>query len=377
MIFPHNAHAALDCVIESTDLRLGHANIFVVPTTHLQINDPVGTRQDFQMVFRCTASGNPAHWGILNRKVASLTDTGLITPWNVGGGYRVFTTPELQPLGLGFAGFWYALGFDDNDSFKNVNHTEPPFWVPMPIPDGDGHFRFRVRMVYRFIKISAALDAHLDGTPVAVNPLLVLGAFAIIDDLPGSPESPTAQTTVALPTITIGQRACTPFADTVFIPPLNMNDLPPVGAAGPEKEFYIVMRCPTNLGYVGYHAEAVHGVVDAAQGVIAISPGSSAKGIGLQILTRSPHSPEYLDTFSAPTGATYQPMQFSPTARYAVRSYSAGGAGPATVDPLTNPIRQYRASDNTIPLKVAIYRIAQEVTPGTFTAAIRIHFVYR
>jgi len=68
-------------------------------------------------------------------------------------------------------------------------------------------------------------------------------------------------------------------------------------------------------------------------------------------------------------------MQFGPAARYGMHN-SLSGAG-LSVDPLTNPLRTYRASSNTIPLKVAIYRTSQTVTPGTFNSAIIIHFVYR
>jgi len=96
----------------------------------------------------------------------------------------------------------------------------------------------------------------------------------------------------------------------------------------------------------------------------------------LQILTRSQAHPVYIDPASSPMLPDYHPMQFGAAARYGVFSYSHYGADPSA-DPLTNAPRLYRASDNTIPLKVAIYRTSQTVTPGTFNSAIIIHFVYR
>jgi len=136
------------------------------------------------------------------------------------------------------------------------------------------------------------------------------------------------------------------------------------------------MRCPRALINLGYYVEPVHGFENEAQGVIKINPASDAKGIGLQITTRSkPSNPDtggYL-VLGPGLNPTYQPLKFGPTARYRVYSYSR------TIWPNLDPLtarNTYRAHDNVIPLQVAVYRTGT-VVPGTYNAAIFIHLVYR
>jgi len=375
-LFPLSAQAALDCTVESAKLVTGHANTYIVATTNPQVGDFVGTEQLFDIIYKCKVSGSPTQWGIMSQNIPALVNTSVLALWNSSSTFAVLTTAELEAAGLGFSGFWYARNnWPPGIVLDNASQTSPYFWKPLPAPDGQGDVKLGIMVRYRFSKINDNLDAMITGSPIPLAASIPLAAFVILDDVSAT-TSPVAQLTATLPTITISQRACTPFADTVKLPVLNMNELPPVGQAGPYHDFFIEMRCPSNLGAIGYHAEAVYGVLNPAQGVIDINPASTASGIGLQILTRSTADPVFIDPGSSPLSDNYQPMQFGNTARYGVFSYSAFGAGPS-VDPSSNPIGTYRASNSTIPLRVAIYRTSQTVTPGTFNSAIIIHFVYR
>jgi len=372
-LFPYPARAALDCTVKSAGLWLGHGNTYVVPTTTLAMGDFVGTTQFFDILYRCKVSGTPTQWGIVQRTVPTVTNTGQLADWNLTENYPVLTTPQLQQYGLGFAGYYYAYHDWPPASVLTNNNTQPAFWKPLPAADGEGYVEIGVTALYRFLKINNNLDAILDGNPVTVQPLpFALAAFAVRDN-ESAALSPTTQATASMPTLTIAQRACTPFVNSVKLPAINANELPNIGAVGPPTDFFIQLRCPTNLGVVGYYFADVHGIANEAQGVIAINPASNAKGIGLQITTRSRSHPVYL-RLDPPLSAEYQPIKFGPGARYGIYSYSSTGSGPAG-NPLADE-RNYRAHDNAIPLKVAVYRTG-DVVPGSYNAAIYIHLVYR
>jgi len=152
---------------------------------------------------------------------------------------------------------------------------------------------------------------------------------------------------------------------------INQNDLPSVGSVGPEVEFNLKVNCPTNLGYIGYYIQPVHGAANGP-GVININPASTAKGIGLQITTKTaPKWPDY-HPYNTNIENQYLPIQFGPTNRYGWNyNYSQYGSGP-NGDPLND-----RATVQTQPpLRVRVYRTGT-VVPGTFNAAIWVHMVYR
>jgi len=373
LLLPHPARAALDCTVKSTGLWLGHGNAYIVPTTTPAIGDYLGTEQYFDIVYRCKVSGTPTQWGIVRQALPSVSLTGLTIQPNLTDSSFVYTTPQLQQYGLGFSGIYLARGiYPPVQDIANTTSVEP-MWLPMPTVDSEGYVELGITTIYRFSKINNNLDAILDGTPVTVQPLpFPLIAYALRDN-ESTALSPTAYATASMPTLTIAQRACTPFVNSVKLPTVNANDLPYVGASGPTTDFFIQMRCPTNLGHVGYYFADVHGIENEAQGVIAINPASNAKGIGLQITTLSKSHPIYIDG-TVGFEAEYQPIKFGPTARYAILSYGSVGSGPAG-NPLTDE-RNYRAPHDTIPLKVAVYRTG-DVIPGPYNAALYIHLVYR
>jgi len=296
----------------------------------------------------------------------------------------ILTTPQLEQHGLGFSGYYFARNNWPPAYFISGDDTPAMFWKPLPAADSEGYVELGITVEYRLHKINNNLDAISDGNPVTGQPLpFPLLSFAIHDDQDQSILSPTAQVTNIMPTLTIAQRACTPYNNTVKLPPVNEFDLNQlsIGDSLPPTDFWIEMRCPTNIGRVGYYfTPPSWGLYNEAQGVININPASQAKGIGLQITTRTLPHPEFISS-SVDTGMTYQPIRFGPTNRYRVHSSSPWGTG-SNEDPLTHETEHkapYFDSTNpadSIPLRVAIYRTGT-IVPGTYNAVIFIHLVYQ
>jgi len=368
------AHAALDCTVKSAQLVQGHANTYLVPPGVLAIGDFVGTDNTFDMIYRCKVSGAPTQWGIAERKVAGVINTGFYVDVNATDNHPVLTTAQLQQYGLGFSGYYYHRNqWPPAEAFVNADRPVY-FWKDLPAADSEGYVELGVSIEYRFSKLNNNLDALLDGNPVTVQALPFALAAVAIRDNESTVLSPTVQVTATMPTLTIAQRACTPFTNSVTLPTVNANDLPTIGSLGTEREFHIQMRCPSNLAHIGYYIVPVHGIANAAQGVININPASQAKGIGLRITTRSIPDPLYIDNSVTPPSATYHPVKFGPSNRYRVYSSLRWGAGVNT-DPLTSET-DHTAPLDTIPLRVAVYRTGT-VVPGTYNASIFIHLVYR
>jgi len=95
-LLPLVAQATLDCTVKSVQLMRGHANTYLVPPDGFAIGDFVGTENTFDIIYRCKVSGTPTQWGIAERNVTTVTDTGLLAQWNAIDAYPVLTTSQLQ-----------------------------------------------------------------------------------------------------------------------------------------------------------------------------------------------------------------------------------------------------------------------------------------
>jgi len=369
------AQATLDCTVKSVQLFRGHANTYLVPSGNLAIKDFVGTENKFEVIYRCMVSGTPTQWAIVERKVNTTSSVGYSIDWNAIA-YPVLTTPQLQQYGLGFSGFYFVRNeWSNNDYGKFSNNDgEDIFWKNLPTADSDGYVELYVWGNYRFSKINDNLDTIIN-TPVTVQSLPFPLLAVAIRDNESSALSPTAQVMASMPTLTVAQRACTPFTNTVKLPLIYADALNNIniGDSLPPTDFWIEMRCPSNIGHIGFYVQSPQGFENEAQGVIKINPSSSAKGIGLQITTRGIPYPVYIDN-SVAIGTTYQPIKFGSNNRYRVYSSLRWGAGINT-DPLTHET-DHTAPLDTIPLRVAVYRTGT-VVPGTYNASIFIHLVYR
>jgi len=370
-LIPHTATAKLDDCTVTAQLVEGHATIHLVPSDTIALGDFVGTDNRSYIVFRCKVSGSPTQWAAIRQNHGFLSEISSVIPHPSGGSVSL-TMPQLQQYGLGYTGQHWHQGtngpvptFIPHNSQGGVSYV----WSALPPTDSEGYVELGIHVTYRFHKINNNLDAVLNGN-LTVQPFSVTPVTFAVRDNQSTTLSPPAEFTFTMPTLTIAQRACTPFTNSVTLPTVHANDLPAIGSHGPEQDFWIQMRCPSNLAYIGYYIVPVHGIANEAQGVININPASAAKGIGLRITTRSTAEGIYYSKIAA----VYHPVKFGSTNRYRVHSSLRYGAGVDT-DPLTTET-DHTAPLDTIPLKVAVYRTGT-VVPGSYNAAIYIHLVYR
>jgi len=366
-----------DCTIQSTQL-LGpeHENIIAAAPGDFKIWAFVGAERYFQIFYRCNTDSAPMSWSIRAHSTSSVTHIGNSIPWgNVDPTPKpVLTTPQLTQYGLGFAGYSYPSFLWDpawgGQYYFNNNHLHPqPNNTPSRYNNGQAEFGIDFR--FRFVKINNNLDAILNNTVSTPYPLAFpLVTFSIVDNNSGY-ESPHANVTAHIPTLTIQQRACTPFVDTITLPSIDVSQLPSIGSTGATTDFRFTVRCPHNAARFGYYVESAHGYEDETRGVIRLDPASAAKGIGLQVTTRYHPHPEF--TGELGYVSNYHPIKFGPINRYGDTSYVHFSV---TGNPLTDESDYTFPHIGSPPLKIAVYRTGTLV-PGPYTAALKIHMVYR
>jgi len=379
---PQKANAGLsDCTVQSAQL-LGpeHEQVIAVTPMAIDIGDFVGSFRFFRVIYRCKSNGSSFKWTFVERKSASTFHSGFGVIYDGDGQiYSVFTTPQLQTLGLGFMGTIYlaidGLWPSSNKMLEGAD-SAPIIWVdPLPT-DAQGYSYHPVTFRTRFVKISNNLDNILNTVSTTPYPLAFpLAKTRIIDD--EGYVSPEQELLVHMPTLHIAQRACTPFVQTVSLPSVDASVLPIAGATGSSTHFRFTVRCPHNAAWFGYYVESLHGYENEAQGVIKIDPNSSAKGIGLQITTRNYAHPLYPST-STVFKSNYEPIKFGPTNRYGAAGYTMVNV---TGDPLNDESDYFfpRVSDDGQggALNVAVYRTGGPLVPGSYTAALKVYMVYR
>jgi len=381
VIFPFSARAGIsDCTVLSAQL-LGPEQeqvIAVAPGT-FDIGDFVGGDRFFQIIFRCKTDATQYKWSLYQNGLSSIYPASIPNVnWANESHASVFTTMQLESLGLGVIGYYYSASYAGHfdlapgQFFSNdYNELLMVFDPPLPIAIEDNvYFYPRVNFRYRFVKINNNLDAILNTAVTTSYPTAIpIATFGVIDDQ--GYISPTGAATVHIPTLHIQQRACTPFIKDVSLPSVDAAELPSVGSKGATSDFNFTVRCPHNAARFGYYVESQYGYENEPNGVIKIDPASTAKGIGLQVTTRMIAKPIADNLAIAPS---YQPFKFGSTNIYGNTSYVAITNG----NPLTNETDYTFPGvfSNTPQLKVAVYRTGNLV-PGSYTAALKVYIVYR
>jgi len=307
-------------------------------------------------------------------KVQALYSTGLTATYISPA--PVLTTPALAARGLGFVAYIGGNPITTHEFHLNAHYL-------LNNPEGGGYYSFSMYLPYRFLKIN---DDFVPGYAIPVSDFpFNLVVFSVTEGylgnewphhyFPQSNESTSHGVAIALPAITVAQRTCTtPYAadGIIRLQIIYPNDLPTIGSTVQEREFVLYMDCPTHLGRVGFYIEPVHGIANEDKGVININPSSSAKGIGLQITTNKKPNTALDNIYNGNWPGVHAPIKFGPSNPYVWSdSYSLSPSFSGSENPLTS-----RNIFQTAPLKVAIYRTGT-VEPGTFTAAIRVHIVYK
>jgi len=371
-VIPLAASAGLsDCIVKSAQLAEPESeSIIPVNPFNFGINDYIGGYRYFVITYNCQIDSPSTRWGMREHHLSTTIDTGLIQDE-----HPVFTTAEWQTYGIGFIG-----NFNQRDHwphgrrrFHNQNKDTYAFLNVRPQDIVGNRVDLRAEMIFRLLKINNNFDALVDTTTVTSYPLpFPIAATSIADDQ--GYVSPVAHMTANISILNIMRRACTPFGQkTVSLPSVDAAELPSIGSAGNTTDFNLTVRCPFNAARYGYYVESVHGYEDEPNGVIKIDPTSTAKGIGLQVTTRSRADPVSVEADGlGGMLPNHQPIKFGPTNRYGIaniRNADLSGT------PATNEA-DYVFPSNNVPLRVAVYRTGPLV-PGSYTAGLTVYLVYR
>ncbi|WP_273995478.1 fimbrial protein [Burkholderia sp. FERM BP-3421] len=137
--------------------------------------------------------------------------------------------------------------------------------------------------------------------------------------------------------------ACTTPNVTVTMGSYMQSAFKGIGSTStPAKAFNVAVNaCPTGLNSIQYQFIPVNAVLDATNGVLALSSGSTATGIGLQLKDGSGN-----------------PLKYN--TQYTLTSYSKTTGG-----------------SYTIPLTAAYYQTAASVTPGSANAVLTFTMTYQ
>jgi len=168
----------------------------------------------------------------------------------------------------------------------------------------------------------------------------------------------------------VGVRTCaTPSASESIIHfgtlyEQDLNTLPVGPVAVTQREFSLTFTCPyAAYDNIWFYVEPMHGVTNAADGVMGIASGTGmAQGVGVQLLLE--------DTVDSSNG--YAALKYGPTSLNWLPTFTVSRADIVVpVDPLAVPSRQ-----QVVKFKAALYRLNEPLVVGQVKASALIHIRY-
>jgi len=313
--------------------------------------------------FSCTVNGQTAFGVGTMPSPASSAASGMD---------RIFTTPALEALGLGYY-FWWNFGIVTADFDNPVaqqmsvsDQTLPLYWIS----HDTGTYTLTVQGHLDFVKIGPMPDTGGAETSIAV-PFSVVRLYVAEESAPSTPVGTPLHVQRNLLKFTSAMRACTPTVSmnqTVMFPTLYETDLPKPGDTSADKEFTLKWNCPY-MAYntIGFRANAdTYGVVDQTQGIIKIKSGPGyAQGIGIQI--------EGLGLRETGWGSTHPSgwVALKPNTRYSFKALDYVVSEMDSVNGMTEN------RDVEQKFRARLYRLNEPLVPGIIQSSILIHMVYR
>jgi major type 1 subunit fimbrin (pilin) len=325
-----------------------------LPTTTVSVgrnaavNDPLGTwiTVSAPNFWTCTHLGTlygTARLGVsgyapyLNR--SSLTLDGIT--------YSVYSSDAYEFKGLGYIMRWRAVLNGQTTGWQAM--TGPPgiYLTPAELLgsityNGGTSFPFGFDVQVRYVKRSTALSSGLVNV---VEDLLYAEHYRTYNNGASSDRGSSTYVIAQQPfntlTLAAGGTCTTPDVN-VSLPSVSSSSFSGVGTTGGAASFNLAFNnCPAGLGAVGYSFAATGAVLNASQGVVALSAGSTATGLGLQLLS-----------------GTGVPVSFGTD--YVLSSYD------------NTQVRSY-----TVPMQARLYQSDNTVTPGTVGASVTFTLSYR
>ena len=155
------------------------------------------------------------------------------------------------------------------------------------------------------------------------------GPYRIVSYSPGNP------------VIASGGTCTTPNVDVVF-PTVSSSEFNGIGSTAGMTPFELRFNnCPAGLNSIGYYFSPTTGVIDSANGVFSLDTGSTAQGVGIQLLAE--------DKMPVVFNSTYVLSDYNPSS---INSY-------------------------TVPLKAAIYQTDDSVMAGKIKGSVTFTLDYK
>ena len=272
--------------------------------------------------------------------VASSSDPIYGTTTTDGLGHTIFETTIKK--GLGYILRWRATYKGETSEWQALNAGVPirPETLFGPIEyENKQRFPLNIEIQIQFVKTSNGLTS---GNVPAFD---IITTWPYNDFNDGLYISKGPSRKVSYPSgnlsIVSGGTCTTPNVDVVF-PTVSSSVFSGIGSTAGMSAFEIQFdNCPAGLNSIGYYFSPTTGVIDPANGVFSLDAGSTAQGVGIQLLT-----------------ADSTPVVFNST--YILSDYS-----PSTIN------------SYTVPFKAAIYQTGASVMAGKVQGSVTFTLDYK
>ncbi len=256
-------------------------------------------------IYACDITANSVAG--IDIRIVGLTQTNVTVqnPANGGGTYKVHAT-NLPGVGIAFSGQFVVGGCGPQPPAGRVDMTGNggSRWRTCAGPDNNG------RQPYGFNAMTAMLVKTGDIQPGMVSlPGDVLLTRPIMGgaDINNPIVSPGPNASFRVNAVAVYVKSCTTSNVTVPLGQSTTKSFKGVGSETPRVKFSVpINNCPAGLQRIGLQFSAPSGVVDANNGVIALSAESTAQGLGLKLVSVSNGKPM---AFGAPG---YEVAQYAP-----------------------------------------------------------------
>lgn len=339
------AGTALDCSYTGSLYIYGPSTtIRVKPNT--AVGDPIGEWVNVSSPgdWRCRVL--PAFQNnIIRAGVEVFSPYPIISSLNIDGTtYNVFTS-AVKP-GLGYVVRFRVTGAGFSSNWQPMNGysaanavLSQPLLGPIPY-NGGAYFTLGFEMQIRFIKSSTALT----NTPASAFDPVYIYTYRTYNNGANSERDTGLYRIVqftGLGVQVMTQTCVTPDVN-VMLPEIGANEFTSVGSIRGLQPFNLQFNnCPGGLNGISYKFGATTAVLDAANGVTALSADSTARGVGL-LLRSASNTPITMNT------------------EYALSGYTPGAA------------RSY-----TVPMSAGMYQTSGMVQSGSVKGAYTFTLIYK
>ncbi|MGP2426065.1 fimbrial protein [Yersinia sp. 2538 StPb PI] len=345
----HNANAlgsAMDCDYSGTYYIYGPTTTLRVPP-NTAVGSPIGSWISF-----------PAGGWVCKILSTSMNDSikagaGLFSPYSIdrtinidGNSHSVFSYTgkaglgyalRFRVTGTGFSSDWKPMnGF----SAANIVYSSP---LLGPIPYNNGaNFNLNVELQIKFVKIATTLTS---GWAAAFDPAYAYNYRTYNNGASSYLESTRYRLFDFAPNslnIQLMTQTCTTPDVIVNLPDVASNKFTGIGNIEGLRSFNLNFNnCPGGLAGINYTFGAATNVLNAANGVVALNSGSTARGVGV-LLRSQTNTPIVLNT------------------EYTLSGYNSAST-----------------QSYTVPMNAGLYQTESTVQSGSVNGAFTFTLIYK